>query len=219
MNTTLKLDPNKLLIFHELIKRKIYVGELIYDEEKDVYLLSYDEHYAKSKQAIPLAHNLDLFTKVHVSKKGKLFPALLDRIPVRENPAYEDYCLSQNITVDEKNPIILLGTIGRRGPSSFVFERIYKTNFSMDKITQFRKKLNISQHDFAEAFGISKVTLQKMESGQSHDARTLKLLQIYFTFPEVAIWQLQQTGAKVHSTVLARLFTYFHERILKTNKT
>lgn len=213
MNSNLKIDPNRLLIFHELKRRRIFVGELIYDEKLDVYKLRYDDNYVNLKSAIPLSQELDLFKTIHVSNKGQLFSAFIDRIPERENPAYADYCRSQGISVDEKNPIILLGSIGRRGPSSFVFEKTYKAGISIDKITRLRQELNITQHDLAKAFGISKVTLQKIESGGSSDEKTIKLLQIYFTFPEVAIWQLHQTGATVHSSVLSKLFTYFYERI------
>lgn len=215
MNSNLEIDPNKLLIFQELKKRRTYVGELIYDENMNVYKLKYDKHYIKSKQAIPIGPELDLFTETHTSKIGKLFPAFVDRIPKKENPAYSDYCRSQGISIHEKNPIILLGSIGSRGPSSFIFERTYKPGISMIDIIKLRHDLNITQHDLAEAFGISKVTLQKIESGISHDFNTIKILQIYFTFPEAAIWQLYQTGATVHHAVLSKLFTYFHEKIRK----
>jgi DNA-binding XRE family transcriptional regulator len=209
MNSYLKIDPNKINIFHELTKRRIYVGYLIYDEKKDVYQLHYDKHYANSKNAIPIGPELDLFQLVHTSKKGQLFSVFLDRIPERSNPAYEDYCRSQNIDIHESNPIVLLGSIGSRGPSSFVFEKTYKAGISINEIIKLRQALQITQHDLAEAFGISKVTLQKIESGESSDVKTIKLLQIYFTFPEVAIWQLHQTGTTIHSVVLSKLFAYF----------
>lgn len=217
MNMNLEIDPNRLLIFHELKKRRIYVGELIYDTKIDMYKLIYDFNYINSKNAIPLAPELDLFKTVHTSGKGQLFSAFIDRIPERQNPAYADYCCSQGISIDETNPIILLGTIGSRGPSSFVFERTYKTKLSINDIIELRKELNITQHDLAEAFGISNVTLQKIESGASNDVKTIQLLQIYFTFPEVAIWQLHQTGGTVHSLVLSKLFNYFHTK-LKENE-
>ncbi len=217
MNSSLKIDPSRLLIFHELTTRKIYVGELLYDENRDVYILRYDENYTHLKNAIAISPELDLFKITHISKKGQLFPAFVDRIPDRENPAYADYCRAQSISIDETNPIILLGSIGGRGPSSFIFEKTYKASFSIEDVKKLRQNLNISQHDFADAFGISKVTLQKIEAGISSDTRTMKLLQIYLTFPEVAIWQLYQTGSKVHSSVLSRLFTYLHEK--RTNLT
>lgn len=74
-------------------------------------------------------------------------------------------------------------------------------------------KLLLDPHnDLANAFGIKQVTLQRIESGMTHDKNTIKLLQIYFNFPEVALWQLQQTGARVHAVVLWRLKEYFSKK-------
>src|SRR3989338_3574106 len=117
MNLTLKPDPYRLSIFHEGRKRRVFVGELIYDKSKDRYDLIYDKNYARSESAISLGPGLALIKLKHHSTKGKLFPALADRIPDKNNPAYKDYCKAQGISVSEKNPIILLGTIGKRGPS------------------------------------------------------------------------------------------------------
>jgi DNA-binding XRE family transcriptional regulator len=217
MESHLTIDPHRLTIFHELKKRRIYVGELLYDAELDAYKLIYDENYINSKSAIPLSPELSLFKKTHTSQKSKLFDAFVDRIPDRFNPAYTDYCHSQGISVDERNPIILLGSIGRRGPSTFIFEKMYKTSISLNDIINLRNELSISQNDFAKAFDISEVTLQKIETGISHDSKTIKLLQIYLTFPEVAIWQLYQTGAAIHTSTLLTLIKYFNEKIKTTN--
>jgi len=212
MKSNIEIDPNRLQIFHELRKRRIYVGELIYDHNKDIYKLIYDQNYASSRNAIAIGPELNLFQIEHISSKGKLFASLLDRIPEKSNPAYIDYCRSEGISPDEKNKIILLGSIGKRGPSSFVFEPVYKTDFTTSDIIKLRKKLGISQNDLSIAFGIKKVTLQRIESGSSKENNTLKLLQIYFTYPNVAIWQLKQTGARVHSSALIRLLDYFHNK-------
>lgn len=151
-----------------------------------------------------------MFKLKHASK-GKLFPAFIDRIPERSNPAYASYCKSQGISPNEKNLIVLLGTIGKRGPSSFVFEQVYEDEFDPAAVTAWREALGISQHDFAEAFDISKVTLQKIEAGESRDANTLKRIQVLLTFPEVALWQLRQTGGRVHVDVLNRLEGYLSD--------
>ena|SRR3990167_9282793 len=212
MNSKLKVDPNKLLIFHELKKRRIYVGELIYDKKKDVYKLFYNKNYVNSASAIPIGVDLTLFSVVHTSKKGQLFSSFQNRIPEKENPAYVDYCRSKGISVKEKNPIILLGTIGSCGPSSFMFERVYKPDISIEDVINLRKKIKITQYDLAKALDISKVTLQKIESGESRDVRTIKLLEIYFSFPEVAIWQIHKTGSSVHSAAQQKLLAYFYEK-------
>ena len=61
MSSKIKLDENRLLIFHESRKRRFFVGELIYIREKDRYELIYDKNYARLKKAIPIAQNLNLF--------------------------------------------------------------------------------------------------------------------------------------------------------------
>ena len=209
MHFPFKIDNNCLQIFHEGRKRRVFVGTLIYDKKNDIYELNYDKSYVRSKSAIPIGPELDLFKLHHQSKKGKLFSSLVDRIPVKLNPAYKDYCQAQGISPNEKNPIILLGFIGRRGPSSFVFEPVYPSKFTSADIINLRKKLQITQYDLATAFGISKTTLQRIESGASHDLNTLKLIQVLFKFPEVALWQLKLTGGRVHKEVLSKLINYF----------
>lgn len=211
MRSELKLNDNELLIFHESRKRRILVGILSFRKDVAKYVFHYTDQYKKSKKAIPLSPQLDLFANRHVSKKNELFPFFLDRIPLRSNPAYEDYCLSQNITPDEKNPIILLGTIGKRGPSSFVFELEYTSDFTRNNLIKFRESLEISQNDFANAFNLSIATVQRIEEGSSSDLNTFKLIEIYLTFPEVALWQLKQSGINVHSKVLANMTRYFYE--------
>ena len=213
MESYLTVNPLRVIIFHELKKRRIYVGELVHDTALDVYKLNYDQNYLASKNSIALSPELNLFKDTHISPKGKLFDAFIDRIPDRSNPAYPDYCQSQGISVDERNPMILLGSIGRRGPSTFVFEKTYSNSLSVKEIINFRNEINISQNDFAKAFDISEITLQKIESGASLDTKTIKLLQIYLTFPEVAIWQLQQTGATIHTTAMLKLLKFFKEKI------
>lgn len=207
---SIKLNKNRLQIFHEARKRKFFVGELIYDEKNDKYELIYNKHYANSKTAIPISPELSLFKLKH-SSKGKLFSAFLDRIPEKSNPAYATYCKSQGISPNEKNLLVLLGAIGRRGPSSFVFEAVYGDEFKPEDVAKWRAELNISQHDFSEAFDISRVTLQKIESGESRDANTLKRIEVLCLFPEVAIWQLKKTGGRINREVLERLIKYFNQ--------
>ncbi len=204
-----KPDSNRLKIYHEGRKRRTFVGDLHYDPVTDRYVLTYDENYANSKTAIPLSPDLTLFKLKHYSKKGELFPVFLDRIPDKSNPAYESYCTSQGISVQENNPIILLGSIGKRGPSSFIFEPTYHDEFNVSDLLALREKFEITQHDMAIALDISKSTLQRIEAGESRDVNTLKRLEIYFKFPEVALWQLSLTGGGVHSDVLEKLRRIF----------
>lgn len=107
---------------------------------------------------------------------------------------------------------IIMRPHSTRGPSTVIFEPVYKSDFSASDIVNMRKTLQLTQHDLAAAFGINQVTLQRIEAGVAHDKNTLKLLQIYFNFPEAALWQLQQTSACIHSSVLFRLKAYFRKQ-------
>ncbi|WP_148340235.1 helix-turn-helix domain-containing protein [Aquicella siphonis] len=108
--------------------------------------------------------------------------------------------------------MILLGTIGKRGPSSFIFEPVYRSHFDPSEITKLRIELGISQHDLAKTFEIKKSTLQRIEAGASREFNTLKRVQILFEFPEVALWQLKQSGGDIHSKVLNKLIQYFETK-------
>ena len=213
MKSNFILDKTKLHIFHESRKKRIFVGELIYVKDKDRYELIYDKHYAHSKRAIPISPRLDLFKSRHKSERGEMFPAFLDRIPEKNNPAYVEYCKAEGISSKEKNVIVLLGSIGKRGPSNFVFEPVYYSEFSIQDIIEMRKQLQISQDDFAAAFNINRLTLFKIEAGKSKDTNTLKLLEIYWKFPDIALWQLKLFGGRIHKNTLNTLIQFFNGRL------
>jgi hypothetical protein len=207
----LQKDTEKLDVFSEGRKRRIYVGRLTYSTEKEHYEFCYDLRYSNSKKAIPLGPELDLFKKIHVSKK-KLFPSLADRIPSKSNPAYEEYCRSQGISETERNPIILLGTIGRRGPSTFVFEPVFSSSFSSLDIIRFRKQLTLSRNEFSLAFDFNEQTVHRVETNKSADLNLIRRAEIYFSFPDVALWQLRMTGSRIHQKTLEKLLDHFEDK-------
>ncbi len=205
-----KIDPNQLNVFAESRKRRILVGSLKWDEPKHQFEFRYEPKYARSKKAIPIGKELDLFKKVTTSKK--LFSSFADRIPSSENPAYEDYCYAQGISVDEKNPIVLLVSIGRKGPSTFIFEPIVRNEFTKEDVKKFRDNLSISIQDLALAFDLNWPTLQRLEAGKNVEVGTLRRIQIYFQFPQVALWQLSLTVGKLHSDTFNRLWSHFESQ-------
>ncbi len=209
-----KIDHSQLHVFTENRKRRIFVGCLHWNKDKNVFEFKYDFKYAKSKTAIPIGKELDLFKKTHTSK-GKLFPSFLDRIPSKENPAYPDYCKSQGISVNETNPIILLIAIGKRGPSSFIFEPVFLNHFDYKRIRNFRESLNLSIHEFAAAFDFNPPTLQRLESGKKSDPGTIRRAQIYLEFPNVALWQIEMNSGKIHTDTFHALWSYFEKGIHK----
>ena len=210
----LQKDPDKLEVYTELRKSKLLVGTLAYTPETKQFTFEYDRKYLLSKNAIPIGPELPLKRRHHV-EKGKLFPSFSDRIPSRENPAYEEYCTSQGVSPEEKNPIILLTSIGRRGPSTFVFEPVYVAPDVSSEIRFFRKQLGISLRELAAAFDINLLTLSKVETGKSTDKNTLKLLSIYLRFPEVALWQIRLNQRKLHQNAAAKLISWFKKEIEK----
>lgn len=204
-------DPNRLEVYAEVRKNKTLVGTLQYDPQSEKFIFDYERKYLLSKNAIPIGPELPLKKRHHISTGEKLFPSFLDRIPSRENAAYEEYCISQGISPTEKNLLILLTTIGRRGPSTFVFEAVYLESDISAEIRFFRKKMDLTLREVSAAFGINLPTLSKIETGKSRDKSTLKLLSIYLRFPEVALWQLKNNERKIHRNAAIKLYTYFRE--------
>lgn len=202
-------DNNKLKIFLEARKRKIFVGVLEFTNNNFTFL--YDRKYLKSDSSIPLGPDIPLKKVKHTHKK-QLFPSFLDRIPSRKNPAYKDYCNQEGISINEENPIILLGTIGKRGPSSFIFELIHHNNFNVqERLSSFRSTTGISLQDTALAFGLNYVTVQRIEKGTSTDSNVLKLIQIYLEYPNCLRDQLQLTSCYLHHKTMKILFEYINE--------
>jgi hypothetical protein len=58
-----------------------------------------------------------------IHKSDHLFSSFADRIPSKKNPAYIKYCEKFGIPFKKEDEIILLSTIGKRDPSSFIFEQ------------------------------------------------------------------------------------------------
>lgn len=206
-----KIDKFQLQVFSENRKRRVLVGALSWESGRNQFEFKYEPKYAKSKSAIPIGKELDLFKRSHISK-GKLFPSFADRIPSRENPAYEDYCRSQGISVDESNPIILLISIGKRGPSTFIFEPVFLNNFTYEDVRKFRESLDISIHEWAAAFDFNPPTLQRLESGKKTDLSTIRRAQIYLEFPKAAMWQLELNSGKIHAETFQKLWSYFEKK-------
>jgi HipA-like protein len=205
-------DPNRLDVYTEIRRSKLFVGTLTYDPKTQEFQFDYDRKYLVSKSAIPLGPELSLKKKHYVSRNG-LFPSLADRIPSRENPAYEEYCISQGISPSEKNPIVLLTTIGRRGPSTFVFEPVYLTSDDSREVRFFREKLGLTLREMAAAFDLNLPTISKIEMGKSKDKNTIKLLSIYMNFPEVALWQVRLNESRLHHDTSEKLITFFANAI------
>jgi HipA-like protein len=206
----LQPDPNQLEVFHEGRRRRQLVGTLTYSPRTTRYTFTYDGKYLRQKSAVPLGPEMPLTMPAHHSKPKQLFPSLNDRIPSKENPAYPEYCEAAGIGPSETNTIRLLTGIGRRGPSTFIFEPVY--TFDQDaliaELKEFRQKLGISLWEVAAALDVPYLTMQRIEAGKSKDTLTMRLLYCYLAFPETARWQLRISGRYVNRETVEKILNF-----------
>lgn len=193
-------------VYIENRKTRTFAGRLTRDEK--TFTLTYDDRYLHEKTAVSLGPELPLTKKTFTSKT--LFPSLRDRIPSRENSAYSDYCAHFGIDIDERDELVLLSTIGRKGPSSFIFEPAFKDTFSCENLIAFRKKLDLSIRDFGALFDFSPSSLNKIEKGHNSGRDALKRLELYIFFPEVALYEMKKNRGKVHADVYRRAVEIIH---------
>jgi HipA-like protein len=194
----LKIDKITAIdVYAEFGKSRILVGRL--NKIKDKFQFTYDRKYLKSEKKLSLGPEFPM-TKIRFFSDS-LFNSFKDRIPSKENPAYSEYCEKFGVSSDENNELILLATIGSRGPSSFVFEPVFDSEFTAVDLAAFRKKLKLSIRDFAILFDFSYATLNKIENGKMSGRDILKRIEIYALFKETAFFEIERNKAKVHSKV------------------
>ncbi len=207
------LDNQKIVgvyVYLEKRKTRQLVGELTFGAKDKEYIFTYFEKYLFSDQIIPVGPELPLTKKKHQS--NKLFPSFVDRIPSKENPAYRDYCYAMGISEKEENPLILLSSIGKRGPSSLVFEPHYERNFDGVALKKFREKLDLTTREFATCFEITQSALVNIELGKVSGKEILKRIEIYASFPEVAISQLKIAGGGLHAEKQKSVLAILHAK-------
>lgn len=191
---------NKIQIFSQTKNDRTSVGILSGQDGK--YHFEYDKSYKNSKKAVALGPEFDLWKDSFTS--SKLFPSLADRIPSKNNPAYADYCKQWCINESEEDPFVLLTTIGRRGPSTFVFEAMPET-FNAKSIKAFREKLKLNQREFARLFNITQTTLSNLESGKTYNATMGIFLKLCSEVPVALIWLLRERGQYIHDNKRAKI--------------
>jgi HipA-like protein len=178
-------------------KTRQFVGTLSFDKRSGYYLFVYDPEYLLSDNSIPLGPELPLTKKNFKSKK--LFLTFIDRIPSKDNPAYQDYCNLMGISVDEEDILILLATIGKRGPSSFMFEPRYLRDFDHFTLKNYRTNLGMTTREFASCFEIKQSQLVNIEQGKVAGKELLKRMEIYYNFPQDALYQVLLNGGMLHT--------------------
>lgn len=182
-------------VFLESRQTRLSVGIL---KKSDAgYQFTYDKSYLNTKKAIPLGPECPL-TRLSFQSED-LFPSFEDRIPPRNNPEYPNYCKQFGLSPEETDSLILLVTIGQKGPSSFIFEPLWKNSFTAIDLKEWRQELDLTTRDFANAFGISQATLVRVENGKASGSEVLKLLEILYKFPEVALDYVKRSTSLLHS--------------------
>ena len=202
-------------VYLERTSARQYVGRL--KKAAGKFIFEYSETYQYSENALPFGPDIPIDKRKHFSLK--LFLSFADRIPSRENPAYEEYCRSAGISPSEKNPFVLLAKLGRKGPSSFILAPVFEeADFSREDLKQFRKDLNLSIREFAELFDISSATVYRIENNKSSGKNILKRIKIYFDSPEKALAKIEHTGHKINdekkSFVQTFLKSKFQEKFI-----
>ncbi len=200
-----------VLVYLENRKSRKFVGELTYNFKKQAYIFIYDKAYLRAN-LIPLGPELPLSPKKFSS--STLFEPFVDRLPSEENPAYPEYCAAENIEVTERDPFVLLTTIGKRGPSSFIFERKKQELLGAQALKAFRQELGLTTREFAIGFAIGAKTLISIENGRTGGRDAMKRLELYIRFPEVALFEFRRNCAAIHRDKRKQV-----ERILSERKT
>ena len=180
-------------VYIEKYRSRDYVGRLTHKNNQFVFY--YDDAYLHSGRTIMLGPDLPCTQKKHQSKK--LFISFEDRIPSKQNPAYKEYCEMTGISPKEKDPLVLLSTIGQKGPSSFVFVPVYDDEFTKEDLKTFRKNLNLSIRDFAKIFDFAPATIHRIEQGTSSGKDALKRIELYSLFPQVALYEVDRFGHRI----------------------
>ncbi len=184
---------NKIDVFSQIASRRIFVGNIW--RERGLFHFAYDKKYRRLKKSVALGPEFPLWKESFSSKK--FFPSLADRIPSRENPAYEDYCRQWGISAKEDDPLVLLTAIGRRGPSTFVFERTPRS-YSAEKLKNFRERIGLNQRDFALLFGTTQATLTKLETGKGQNAFMMTFFMLCDEESTALRWLLRERGQCIH---------------------
>lgn len=199
---------SKVLVFIEESRGRVFVGELIKTDEG--YSFAYDHDYMSRASATAIGPDLPFL--LNEIKSEKLFDSLLELVPSRDNPAYEQYCRSVGISPDEHDPLVLLACLGK-GPSNFVFEPAPENTLPTGKdVVQFRDELGLSQRQFALLFDIPFPTLQTIEKETSEAKTARRLIQIFIDDPTVLWKVIKRRGVYLHTKQRLRIEDYIRRK-------
>lgn len=154
-------------VYSESGKRRIYVGRLF--RVKSGFEFQYSPEWLENEKTFQLGEDMPLGSEI---LKFTRFPkSLSDRIPPRSSTNYNRYCEESGISTSENDEMILLGTIGHKGPSSFVFElsdELDRNKVVLEKLQSFRPQFAL--RDLASLFGVSHASIQRVLRGDTSGA-------------------------------------------------
>lgn len=192
-------------VFSQNKNRRVLVGQIW--REKNEYCFQYNTGYIKLRSGIPLGVELPKY-QTGVIRSKKLFPSLEERIPSRQNPEYPNYCRQWGISPEEQDQLILLVTIGNRGPSSFLFRKDEDILIEGLQINNFRQKLNLSLREFAVFLDVQPATLSKTEKGSLAPDMFLRLCRLLINVPQALGFQLKLRGQYLHDNKILGIKKY-----------
>lgn len=204
---------NAVDVYLKKRKTREYVGQLTYDDS--VFIFIYDDSYLYKNRSIPLGPDLTLTQKKFTSKI--LFPSFEDRIPSNKNPAYNEYCKMVGIAPSEDDPLVLLATLGQKGPSSFIFSPAPTQTITSEDIVNFRKKLNLTVREFADIFDFSPATINRIEKKIIHGKDAMKRLEIYYHYPDVALDEAKKNRYKINEEKIEAVEKYLLSKLNLNN--
>ncbi len=196
-------------VYLEKRKSRKYVGQL--SCENDKFIFEYNDLYLFDEMSIAVGPDLPLSKKKFVS--NDLFQSFEDRIPSKRNPAYTEYCEMVGIKPSENNPLILVATLGQKGPSSFIFSPAPINAITHEDIASFRKNLNLTVREFSELFDFSPATINRIEKKSICGKESMKRLEIYILFPEAAIYEVKKNRFKVNDDKTKHVFRVLFNKI------
>ena len=196
----------KVLIFSQARETRVLVGKLY--RENNLYHFKYNATYLRHPSAISLGPELPLGFETFVS--DTLFSPFQDRIPSKENPAYQEYCAEWHISPDEIDDLVLLTTIGHRGASSFLFRREFPSAFTGDTLKEFRTDLGLSVKDFALLVESEPATISRTENNQLESSLLLRFCELLQHSPSALEYQLDQRASFLHDRKIKNVKDYLH---------
>ena len=101
-----------------------------------------------------------------------------------------------------------------------ISERIAESNSDelAKQCSDIQLILKISIHEWAAAFSFNPPTLQRLESGKKTDLSTIRRIQIYLEFPQVALWEVELNAGKIHTETFQKLSSHFTSQMNSLSK-